>query len=130
MKSVTFYWLVIVLVFLNTLTISSEHYNQPDWLTQIQGTARRRKVLFFCSDFEMLASTHWSVSNYDGIGVVGLTKTVKSEPFRLRRALEHAYSLHPAVSDNLRPRLEIAQDPAILELRGISPATLEELPSL
>ena len=31
MKSVTFYWLVIVLVFLNTLTISSEHYNQPDW---------------------------------------------------------------------------------------------------
>lgn len=40
-KSVTFYWLVIVLVFLNTLTISSEHYNQPDWLTQIQGTAGR-----------------------------------------------------------------------------------------
>lgn len=39
-KSVTFYWLVIVLVFLNTLTISSEHYNQPDWLTQIQGTSR------------------------------------------------------------------------------------------
>lgn len=39
-KSVTFYWLVIVLVFLNTLTISSEHYNQPDWLTQIQGTVK------------------------------------------------------------------------------------------
>lgn len=39
MKSVTFYWLVIVLVFLNTLTISSEHYNQPDWLTQVQGTS-------------------------------------------------------------------------------------------
>ena len=39
MKSVTFYWLVIVLVFLNTLTISSEHYNQPDWLTEVQGTS-------------------------------------------------------------------------------------------
>lgn len=37
-KSVPFYWLVIILVFLNTLTISSEHYNQPMWLTQVQGT--------------------------------------------------------------------------------------------
>lgn len=36
-KSVTFYWLVIILVFLNTLTIASEHYNQPDWLTEVQG---------------------------------------------------------------------------------------------
>jgi voltage-dependent calcium channel L type alpha-1D len=36
-KSVPFYWLVIILVFLNTLTISSEHYNQPDWLTEVQG---------------------------------------------------------------------------------------------
>ncbi|KAK7884387.1 hypothetical protein WMY93_027510 [Mugilogobius chulae] len=35
-KSVVFYWLVIILVFLNTLTIASEHYNQPDWLTQVQ----------------------------------------------------------------------------------------------
>lgn len=37
MKSVTFYWLVIVLVFLNTLTIASEHYDQPEWLTEVQG---------------------------------------------------------------------------------------------
>ena len=44
MKSVTFYWLVIVLVFLNTLTISSEHYNQPDWLTQIQGISRSHSL--------------------------------------------------------------------------------------
>ena len=36
-KSVMFYWLVIILVFLNTLTIASEHYNQPDWLTEVQG---------------------------------------------------------------------------------------------
>ena len=40
MKSVLFYWLVIVLVFLNTLTIASEHYNQPEWLTEIQGWSR------------------------------------------------------------------------------------------
>lgn len=24
-------------MFLNTLTIASEHYNQPDWLTEVQG---------------------------------------------------------------------------------------------
>ncbi|OXB80461.1 UNVERIFIED_CONTAM: hypothetical protein H355_004294, partial [Colinus virginianus] len=35
-KSNVFYWLVIFLVFLNTLTIASEHYNQPDWLTEVQ----------------------------------------------------------------------------------------------
>ncbi|XP_013371063.1 PREDICTED: voltage-dependent L-type calcium channel subunit alpha-1D isoform X7 [Chinchilla lanigera] len=51
-KSVTFYWLVIVLVFLNTLTISSEHYNQPDWLTQIQDIAN--KVLLALFTCEML----------------------------------------------------------------------------
>lgn len=37
MKSSIFYWLVIFLVFLNTLTIASEHYNQPHWLTEVQG---------------------------------------------------------------------------------------------
>lgn len=36
-KSNVFYWLVIFLVFLNTLTIASEHYNQPHWLTEVQG---------------------------------------------------------------------------------------------
>lgn len=36
-KSNIFYWLVIFLVFLNTLTIASEHYNQPHWLTEVQG---------------------------------------------------------------------------------------------
>ncbi|XP_043407561.1 voltage-dependent L-type calcium channel subunit alpha-1D isoform X5 [Chelonia mydas] len=51
-KSVSFYWLVIVLVFLNTLTISSEHYNQPDWLTQIQDIAN--KVLLALFTCEML----------------------------------------------------------------------------
>ncbi|MBZ3889747.1 Voltage-dependent L-type calcium channel subunit alpha-1C, partial [Sciurus carolinensis] len=35
-KSNVFYWLVIFLVFLNTLTIASEHYNQARWLTEVQ----------------------------------------------------------------------------------------------
>ncbi|XP_041446906.1 voltage-dependent L-type calcium channel subunit alpha-1D isoform X3 [Xenopus laevis] len=55
-KSVTFYWLVIILVFLNTLTISSEHYNQPDWLTQIQDIAN--KVLLACFTCEMLVKMY------------------------------------------------------------------------
>ncbi|XP_072340717.1 voltage-dependent L-type calcium channel subunit alpha-1C isoform X4 [Scyliorhinus torazame] len=51
-KSSVFYWLVIFLVFLNTLTIASEHYNQPDWLTLVQDTAN--KVLLALFTGEML----------------------------------------------------------------------------
>uniref|UniRef100_A0A8C4SBI2 Voltage-dependent L-type calcium channel subunit alpha n=1 Tax=Erpetoichthys calabaricus TaxID=27687 RepID=A0A8C4SBI2_ERPCA len=51
-KSVVFYWLVLLLVFLNTLTIASEHYNQPDWLGQIQDIAN--KVLLSLFTLEML----------------------------------------------------------------------------
>ncbi|CAH2313141.1 voltage-dependent L-type calcium channel subunit alpha-1D isoform X12 [Pelobates cultripes] len=55
-KSVSFYWLVIILVFLNTLTISSEHYDQPVWLTQIQDIAN--KVLLGCFTCEMLVKMY------------------------------------------------------------------------
>ncbi|KAL0978041.1 hypothetical protein UPYG_G00165170 [Umbra pygmaea] len=55
-KSVPFYWLVIILVFLNTLTISSEHYNQPDWLTQIQDVAN--KVLLGMFTCEMMTKMY------------------------------------------------------------------------
>ncbi|XP_056373865.1 voltage-dependent L-type calcium channel subunit alpha-1C isoform X3 [Hyla sarda] len=51
-KSNVFYWLVIFLVFLNTLTIASEHYNQPGWLTEVQDTAN--KVLLALFTAEML----------------------------------------------------------------------------
>uniref|UniRef100_A0A671KEN1 Voltage-dependent L-type calcium channel subunit alpha n=1 Tax=Sinocyclocheilus anshuiensis TaxID=1608454 RepID=A0A671KEN1_9TELE len=46
-KSTIFYWLVILLVFLNTLTISSEHYNQPDWLTEVQDVANKVLLALF-----------------------------------------------------------------------------------
>uniref|UniRef100_A0A665U6U6 Voltage-dependent L-type calcium channel subunit alpha n=1 Tax=Echeneis naucrates TaxID=173247 RepID=A0A665U6U6_ECHNA len=55
-KSVMFYWLVIVLVFLNTLTIASEHYNQPDWLTEVQDVAN--KVLLAMFTMEMLVKMY------------------------------------------------------------------------
>ncbi|XP_059047700.1 muscle calcium channel subunit alpha-1 isoform X2 [Achroia grisella] len=35
-KSQTFYWLIIVLVFLNTVVLASEHYQQPPWLDHFQ----------------------------------------------------------------------------------------------
>ncbi|TSL97240.1 Voltage-dependent L-type calcium channel subunit alpha-1D [Bagarius yarrelli] len=55
-KSTTFYWLVIVLVFLNTLTISSEHYNQSVWLTEVQDVAN--KVLLAMFTCEMLVKMY------------------------------------------------------------------------
>lgn len=33
-KSQVFYWLVITLVFLNTVCVASEHYGQPPWFTE------------------------------------------------------------------------------------------------
>lgn len=36
-KSQALYWTVITLVFLNTLTLASEHYRQPVWLDTFQG---------------------------------------------------------------------------------------------
>jgi len=36
-KSQAFYWLIIVLVFLNTVVLATEHYKQPKWLDHFQG---------------------------------------------------------------------------------------------
>lgn len=36
-KSQTFYWLIIVLVFLNTGVLATEHNDQPLWLDEFQG---------------------------------------------------------------------------------------------
>lgn len=36
-KSQAFYWLIIILVFLNTGVLATEHYKQPQWLDDFQG---------------------------------------------------------------------------------------------
>ncbi|ELK33938.1 Voltage-dependent L-type calcium channel subunit alpha-1F [Myotis davidii] len=51
-KSNACYWAVLLLVFLNTLTIASEHHGQPMWLTQTQEYAN--KVLLCLFTVEML----------------------------------------------------------------------------
>ena len=35
-KSQAFYWLVIILVFLNTLILASEYHKQPKWMDRFQ----------------------------------------------------------------------------------------------
>lgn len=42
-KTQWFYWFVIVLVFLNTVTVAAEHYNQPQFLSEFLCKYRRRK---------------------------------------------------------------------------------------
>ncbi|XP_045312505.1 voltage-dependent L-type calcium channel subunit alpha-1S isoform X3 [Leopardus geoffroyi] len=51
-KSRVFYWLVILVVALNTLSIASEHHNQPLWLTHLQDVANRVLLALFA--IEML----------------------------------------------------------------------------
>nr|XP_036860616.1 voltage-dependent L-type calcium channel subunit alpha-1S isoform X3 [Manis javanica] len=51
-KSRVFYWLVILIVALNTLSIASEHHSQPLWLTHLQDVANR--VLLSLFTVEML----------------------------------------------------------------------------
>ncbi|XP_063073038.1 voltage-dependent L-type calcium channel subunit alpha-1C isoform X4 [Engraulis encrasicolus] len=49
-KSTVFYWLVIFLVFLNTLTIASEHHRQDEWLTEVQDVANKVLLALFTGE--------------------------------------------------------------------------------
>ncbi|XP_057259838.1 voltage-dependent L-type calcium channel subunit alpha-1S isoform X4 [Pezoporus wallicus] len=49
-KSKFFYWLVILLVALNTFSIASEHHLQPEWLTQVQDNANRVLLALFVAE--------------------------------------------------------------------------------
>ncbi|KAL3318747.1 hypothetical protein Ciccas_002588, partial [Cichlidogyrus casuarinus] len=46
-KSHAFYWLVIILVLMNTMVLTSEHYGQPDWLETFQDAANIVFVALF-----------------------------------------------------------------------------------
>uniref|UniRef100_A0A8C6VDH9 Voltage-dependent L-type calcium channel subunit alpha n=1 Tax=Naja naja TaxID=35670 RepID=A0A8C6VDH9_NAJNA len=46
-KSKFFYWAVILIVGLNTISIASEHHDQPDWLTHAQDVANRVLLALF-----------------------------------------------------------------------------------
>ncbi|KAJ8373279.1 hypothetical protein AAFF_G00266900 [Aldrovandia affinis] len=55
-KSKGFYWLVILVVFLNTLAIATEHHHQSESLTNWQDTAN--KVLLLCFALEMFVKMY------------------------------------------------------------------------
>uniref|UniRef100_A0A671X5Q9 Voltage-dependent L-type calcium channel subunit alpha n=1 Tax=Sparus aurata TaxID=8175 RepID=A0A671X5Q9_SPAAU len=46
-KTKAFYWLIMFLVFLNTLTIATEHHHQSDSLTSLQDVASRVLLVLF-----------------------------------------------------------------------------------
>ncbi|XP_013922794.1 PREDICTED: voltage-dependent L-type calcium channel subunit alpha-1S, partial [Thamnophis sirtalis] len=46
-KSNFFYWAVILIVGLNTISIATEHHHQPDWLTHAQDVANRVLLALF-----------------------------------------------------------------------------------
>ncbi|XP_035871899.1 voltage-dependent L-type calcium channel subunit alpha-1S isoform X2 [Phyllostomus discolor] len=52
-KSRAFYWLVILIVALNTLSVASEHHHQPDWLTHLQDVANRVLLALFAVEMLM-----------------------------------------------------------------------------
>ncbi|KAG8186903.1 hypothetical protein JTE90_022871 [Oedothorax gibbosus] len=49
-KSQGFYWLVILLVFLNTMTLASEHHHQPTWLDDFQEYCNMGFVTLFTAE--------------------------------------------------------------------------------
>ncbi|KAJ0171038.1 hypothetical protein K1T71_013237 [Dendrolimus kikuchii] len=55
-KTQTCYWAIIVLVFLNTLVLATEHYNQAKWLDEFQNSANYVFVVLFT--MEMLVKMY------------------------------------------------------------------------
>ncbi|XP_075987457.1 muscle calcium channel subunit alpha-1-like isoform X2 [Anticarsia gemmatalis] len=55
-KSQSFYWSIIVLVFLNTLVLATEHHGQPEWLDDFQNHANYFFVVLFT--MEMLVKMY------------------------------------------------------------------------
>ncbi|CAI5777478.1 voltage-dependent L-type calcium channel subunit alpha-1S isoform X1 [Podarcis lilfordi] len=46
-KSRFFYWFVLLIIALNTISIATEHHQQPDWLTKAQDIANRVLLALF-----------------------------------------------------------------------------------
>lgn len=42
-KSQWFYWTILLCVFLNTVSLATEHHQQPEWLGEFQGKLDRKQ---------------------------------------------------------------------------------------
>nr|AXF54067.1 voltage-dependent calcium channel A type alpha-1 [Ditylenchus destructor] len=77
-KSQIFYWLVITLVFLNTACVASEHYGQPEWLSEFLNYAEYIFLAIFIGEmlikmFAMGYKTYFAskFNRFDCIVIVG-----------------------------------------------------------
>lgn len=52
-KSQWFYWTIIILVFINTAILATEHYKQPDWLSLLQDIGNIVFVILFTFEMSM-----------------------------------------------------------------------------
>ena len=65
-KSQAMYWVVLLLVFLNSCVLATEHYGQPVWLTTFQVIISRLFLTFtlkFCRMWPTLSSSSFSLWN-------------------------------------------------------------------
>ena len=46
-KHEAFFWVVVVVVLLNTVSLATKHYDQPVWLTEFQGLITIFQKTFF-----------------------------------------------------------------------------------
>ena len=64
-KSTPMFWIIIVLVFLNTCVLATEHYQQPAWLDDFQNiTNLFFVVLFTCEMFLKMYSLGFQVREF------------------------------------------------------------------
>ncbi|CAJ0582996.1 unnamed protein product, partial [Mesorhabditis spiculigera] len=77
-KTQLFYWSVITLVFLNTICVASEHYGQPDWLTEFLEYSEFAFLSLFVLEvllkvFAMGHRAYWAskFNRFDCIVIVG-----------------------------------------------------------
>lgn len=63
-KSQAFYWSIIVLVFLNTVVLATEHYAQPRWLDDFQEATNIFFIVLFTVEMILkMYSLGFSVSS-------------------------------------------------------------------
>jgi len=119
-KSQAMFWIIIVLVFLNTCVLATEHYDQPAWLDDFQEITNLFFVtLFTCEMFLKMYSLGFQVSDWQIIAnwivytlsfTLGLFRLVVQSVRLLRGHQQHTgvdldEERHHAPARPLRPQM-------------------------
>ena len=78
-KKQWFYWFVIILVFLNTSSVTVEHYNQPEWLSEFLRKLEKKKHLHSESGLFKITSEKFEKSSHAWLGA--MCDRMKTVPF-------------------------------------------------